>query len=649
MKIIKPGESGRGILVEYDAGYLSPDLSHKGISNKDLIREFKSGTNIGKDGSLPEVITMYAVLQKWGVENKNGRIYPKEILERENIRYQEYIKMGTSLGELNHPECLRENAEVLTDSGWKLISNITNEDLITTLNPTNNNIELQSINRIIKQKYDGDLIEIKGRNIDIQVTPNHRFWVINRKGIGSFNTAEELMNDKNSGKLYIPKLGNWIGDDSKYFTLKGLDDDKIPSKINKIKRLEYKNDIKIRTDIWSAFLGIYLAEGCVNSVLTKRKIKKVLHNGDIEEIEIDKPKTSRVKITQKKKENIELIKMLLDELPFEYTITEKPDNHGVDFNIYDFRLWNYLYPLGKSKTKYIPNEIKNLSKDNLTLLFNWFKMGDGRTIGENNQSDVFSTSKKLIDDLHEVLIKIGGSGNIRKEIRNTKDGFFKSENRVIKKENRSDIWFLNISKTKGVYVDKRFIKFNKIAFNDYVFCLNVPNHIFYVRENGKAFWTGNSSVIDADRVSHRITKTWWEGRTLMGEMEIDTTPGYHKLGIISSVGDKVVNMARKGWTVGISSRGVGSLKQEDGKNVVQEDFELICWDIVTSPSTPGSWISTDSSDLETFTESYSSNKNCNGYTCQWNLVEDVKNEFTYNENSVILGKLNNFLNNVNKK
>ncbi|NIQ16923.1 MAG: hypothetical protein GTO02_21820, partial [Candidatus Dadabacteria bacterium] len=47
---------------------------------------------------------VYAVLQKYGVENKNGRVYPKEILEREAKRYQEFIDMKTSLGELNHPE-----------------------------------------------------------------------------------------------------------------------------------------------------------------------------------------------------------------------------------------------------------------------------------------------------------------------------------------------------------------------------------------------------------------------------------------------------------------------------------------------------------------------------------------------------------------
>ena len=117
-----------------------------------------------------------------------------------------------------------------------------------------------------------------------------------------------------------------------------------------------------------------------------------------------------------------------------------------------------------------------------------------------------------------------------------------------------------------------------------------------------------SSIIDADRVSHRITDIWWNGKTLMGKMELDTTPGYLKSGIISSVGDKVLNMIRKGWTVGISSRGVGSLKNENGKNVVQDDFELICWDIVTSPSTPGSWISTSEKDLTSFMESTKDNK-----------------------------------------
>lgn len=137
-----------------------------------------------------------------------------------------------------------------------------------------------------------------------------------------------------------------------------------------------------------------------------------------------------------------------------------------------------------------------------------------------------------------------------------------------------------------------------------------------------------SSIIDGERVSHIITETWWEGKTLMGTIELDTTPGYHKFGIVSTLGDKVANMLRKGWTIGVSSRGVGSLKQENGKNVVQDDFELICWDIVTAPSTPGSWVSTDQKDLKQFTET---------------IQNKLGRKTSINEDRDLLNRLNNIL------
>jgi hypothetical protein len=77
---------------------------------------------------------------------------------------------------------------------------------------------------------------------------------------------------------------------------------------------------------------------------------------------------------------------------------------------------------------------------------------------------------------------------------------------------------------------------------------------------------------------------------MMGKLEIIMSPGFITQGIISCEGDQVANLLRKGLKIGVSSRGVGSLKKEDGKNIVQDDFEIICWDVVTSPSTPGSWI-----------------------------------------------------------
>lgn len=100
-----------------------------------------------------------------------------------------------------------------------------------------------------------------------------------------------------------------------------------------------------------------------------------------------------------------------------------------------------------------------------------------------------------------------------------------------------------------------------------------------------------SSIIAGDRISHNIVQTWWEGHTLMGKMEILMSPGYIKSGIESNKGDAVANLLRHRIKIGVSSRGVGSLVEgKNGEQIVQDDFEIICWDVVTAPSTPDAWI-----------------------------------------------------------
>ena len=99
-----------------------------------------------------------------------------------------------------------------------------------------------------------------------------------------------------------------------------------------------------------------------------------------------------------------------------------------------------------------------------------------------------------------------------------------------------------------------------------------------------------SSLIDLDRVSHIITEVWWDGNVLMGKLKLLTTPGFHERGVCSSKGDLAANYLRQGVTLGISSRGVGSLKKVGEQNEVQDDFELICFDLVSSPSTPGAYL-----------------------------------------------------------
>ena len=113
----------------------------------------------------------------------------------------------------------------------------------------------------------------------------------------------------------------------------------------------------------------------------------------------------------------------------------------------------------------------------------------------------------------------------------------------------------------------------------------------------------SSSLIDLDRVSHSILETYWDGKILMGKIKLFTSPGWKKMGIVSTKGDQAAMLIMNGATLGISSRGVVSLKSERGQNIVQDDFELVCFDLVSSPSTPGAYVFNDPADRDQYQES----------------------------------------------
>ena len=113
----------------------------------------------------------------------------------------------------------------------------------------------------------------------------------------------------------------------------------------------------------------------------------------------------------------------------------------------------------------------------------------------------------------------------------------------------------------------------------------------------------SSSLLDLDRISHSILETWWDGKILMGKIKLFTSPAWKKMGIVSTKGDQAAMLIMNGATLGISSRGVGSLKNVKGQNIVQDDFELVCFDLVSSPSTPGAYVFSDINDREQYQES----------------------------------------------
>ena len=90
----------------------------------------------------------------------------------------------------------------------------------------------------------------------------------------------------------------------------------------------------------------------------------------------------------------------------------------------------------------------------------------------------------------------------------------------------------------------------------------------------------DDSVINLKNVSHMVVKCWWEGKDVMGKIKVLDTPS----------GRILKDLINAGVKLGISSRGLGSVKESMGKTVVEEDFQLICFDIVSEPSTPNAYI-----------------------------------------------------------
>ena len=90
----------------------------------------------------------------------------------------------------------------------------------------------------------------------------------------------------------------------------------------------------------------------------------------------------------------------------------------------------------------------------------------------------------------------------------------------------------------------------------------------------------DDSVINLKNVSHIVTDVWWEGKDVMGKIKVLDTPS----------GRTLKELINAGVKLGISSRGLGSVRESAGQTVVENDFQLICFDIVSEPSTPNAFV-----------------------------------------------------------
>ncbi len=400
--------------------------------------------------------------------------------------------------------CYDEKTEVLTENGWKFFKDVNKNEKVFTLTE-NNKIELYKPTRFFEYDYDNEMYHFKSRSFDLLVTPNHRMlvdntWTKERK----FVEAKDFIPNTHR----IPKQGIWNCTKKNYFelppvrilggsgTISRFSDNETeairvakregksiyqlakkfncsPVTIHNIcKHSKYGNrervrvryetpSLKIKMDDWLKFFGFWLAEGCTDNE------KNAKTHG------------YRVVITQIDKQKRKEIMRVLDSLPFNYNLDGK-----ANFVICNKQLWTYLNQFGDKYTKFIPREIKELTRKKLKILFDWMVKGDGHERQSTGQINYWTSSKKLADDFQEVVLKLGWLATI------------KAMNKNISKIKGRKITPRIVYKI-GVHRKSKHFRLRKKSierkhYKGRVFCLEVPNHTLYVRRNGKPCWCGNS-------------------------------------------------------------------------------------------------------------------------------------------------------------
>lgn len=360
--------------------------------------------------------------------------------------------------------CFSEDTELLTAEGWKYFKDITKTDQILTLNK-DKEIEYSFPLEIIKEKYNGQLIEFKNYHCNLLVTPNHKMYVKPRdKSSFILLEAFQAINWDRAQMLkvsgYNEKKQDWF-----YFP-KDIDTRNCKTSIIE----------KIEMDLWLEFFGYYITEGCVSP----QKRKKIINGKEYITTNY------RVLIAQSKEKNKEnwlKIRKCLEKMPFNFV-----DSYDHQFCITNKQLALYLIRFGKSHEKYVPQELLHVSKDQLEILFNAMMLGDGNKKG----TTYYSTSHRLVSNFQEILLKIGYAGNIAVHDRR-------------KKRHLYQIHILNRYNKKYKY--PTYSKRTIVQYDGFVYCVSVPNHIIFVRRNGKALFCGNC-YDESKRFAEAITMAY---------------------------------------------------------------------------------------------------------------------------------------------
>ncbi|KKT67428.1 MAG: PHP domain-containing protein [Candidatus Curtissbacteria bacterium GW2011_GWC1_44_33] len=363
--------------------------------------------------------------------------------------------------------CYDRKTEVLTEAGWKKVSEVKYKDKICTLNIDTDEIEFQKPRRIFAYNYKGKMYKLRTKRVNLFVTPNHKLLVSHcdfRKP-PEFRLKEARSLFKKSKRF--KKNGLWNAKNERYFVLPAV---RIKHGSRFYSGFRKKKGRRFSMKSWLKFFGFWIAEGWT----TKGG------DGDY-----------NVCISNNDKRLLSEMSQILES--FGYNVLQR--NNVI--RIRDYQLYFYLKQFGKAADKFVPQEIKSLSKELLEIFFEYYIKGDGHVYGRTSRGLSATTiSVRLRDDLQEIALKIGISAYYKlgyKKGTSFHGPLYKD--RIYKQS--ADSWIVyfirkNIHTTSPSTIKKYNYTESWVDFEGKVFCVSVPNQVIYVRRNGIPVWCGNS-------------------------------------------------------------------------------------------------------------------------------------------------------------
>lgn len=377
--------------------------------------------------------------------------------------------------------CYDEQTEILTNQGWKLFKDLSETDLVATLSK-GQYLTYTKPTDIISYPYEGEMYQLCTRGVDLLVTPNHNLYVAPPPKINGrhrttqiFQPFELTTYEKffGSNKTF-KKDAVWIGEESQYFELPGLSWEASYRNRHKEGARRYKKPtLSIKMDAWLNFLGWYAAEGCCD----ERGNITISYDGEDEE---------QLFVVQ-----------AIKSIGFSPKIYGER-GHNINFNSKQIALWLRKHCGSIAHKKRVPRFIQELSPRQIKIFIEALYKGDGHKAKSSHA--LATTSQQLADQVQELLLKIGEVGHI--SVRQA--GQWSKDQSGINRYGKA--YFIPKTKRNSYYVNRlkkglhqtqakglaESSKEQIVRYEGMVHCVTVPEHVIYVRRNGKPVWCGNS-------------------------------------------------------------------------------------------------------------------------------------------------------------